>query len=119
MTLTVQELTQAEELALVSLLKLIIRADKQLSGAEHDEVRKLATMMSQQRFADRVAEAQQLFSNQSEVKEHALTLQRQGARELIFSILYRLAESDGISLEEETLLAWLHEVWGLAGADPA
>jgi uncharacterized tellurite resistance protein B-like protein len=114
MTLEIKDLSYEEEVVLVGLLKAIIRADHKLSGQEHEEVRRIASSMGQERFAERVGQAQQLFSQLSDIKSYATRITRQGARELIYALLYGLADADGFASEEETLLVWLGEVWELS-----
>ncbi len=112
MTLQINELTDDEELALIGVLKAVIQADKDLSKAENEELKRIAKLMGE-KFHQRVAEAKQRFFSLSDIKKHAEKVQRPEARVLIFNHAVAMARQDGIIPEEADVLSWLAERWGL------
>lgn len=108
-----KDLTQAEELALIGLIKAVIQADKTLSVEENVELKRLAAMMGPERFHERVEEARTRFIRLSDIKAHAKTIDRQPARQLIFNLLLQMAKGDEVIPEEEELLSWIAELWDL------
>ncbi len=105
------ELTSDEELVLIGLLKAVIQADRQLSLEEDEQLERVARAVGEQRFRERVSEARRAFSTLDDIKRHALRLQRQPARQLIFNMVQEMAKQDGLIPEEEEVLAWLAESW--------
>jgi hypothetical protein len=112
MTLQINELTAGEELALVGVLKAVIQADKDLSKAENEELKRVAKLMGA-RFHERVAEAKKRFFTLSDIKKHAETVERPEARQLIFNHAVAMAKHDGLIPEEADVLTWLAEHWGI------
>jgi uncharacterized tellurite resistance protein B-like protein len=111
--LEMNELTHEEELALIGLLKAVIQADKELSRLENVELKRVAAVMGPERFEERVAEARELFVTLSDIKGYAERVERQPARQLIFNLLEKMAKEDGLIPEEEEVLAWLADLWGV------
>jgi uncharacterized tellurite resistance protein B-like protein len=113
MLMEMSELTAEEEIALIGLLKAVIQVDKKLSAEESKELNRVAKLMGAERFHERVEEAKKLFHTLSDIKKHAQKIERQPARQLIFNLLFEMAKRDEVIPEEEDLLAWLAEIWGV------
>jgi hypothetical protein len=109
----INELTPVEELALIGLLKAVIQADLQLTSEENRHLDQLAEKMGRERFDLRVSEARQRFITLSDIKHHAEQIERQDARQFIFNLVSEMAKQDDLLTEEEDLLSWLAELWGL------
>jgi uncharacterized tellurite resistance protein B-like protein len=107
------ELTPEERLALVGLTKAVIQADKTYSKEESIELRKLAKKVGEEAFNAAVAEAREKFKSLASIKAHAEGIQRQEARELIMQSLHQMAVPDELTQEEQELLDWLSELWGV------
>lgn len=105
------ELTPEEQLTLIGLLKAVVGADRQLSLEEDQRLEGVARAMGEQRFRERVSEAQRIFSTLADIKRHALQVERQPARELIFKTVQQMSQQDGVIPEEEEVLTWLAERW--------
>jgi uncharacterized tellurite resistance protein B-like protein len=106
-------LTPEEDLALIGLLKAVIQADKQLSFEENEALKRVSAQMGPDRFHERVSEAKELFKTLSDIKAHAQTIERPEARQLIFAHAKEMARQDGVIEEEEDILSWLAETWGV------
>lgn len=111
--LEMSELTREEDLALIGLLKAVIQADKKLSFEESEELNRVAGLMGSDRFHERVTEAKQIFQTLASIKDHARKVERQPARQLIFNMLLEMAKRDEVIPEEEELLGWLSDLWGV------
>jgi hypothetical protein len=105
------ELTPEEQLTLIGLLKAVVGADRQLSLEEDQRLESVARAMGEQRFRERVSEAQRIFTTLADIKRHALLVERQPAREVIFKTLQQMSQQDGVIPEEEEVLTWLAERW--------
>ena len=111
--LEMSELTREEDLALIGLLKAVIQADKKLSFEESEELERVAALVGADRFHERVSEAKALFITLDDIKEHARQVEREPARQLIFNLLLEMAKRDEVVPEEEELLSWIAELWGV------
>jgi uncharacterized tellurite resistance protein B-like protein len=107
------ELSSDEKLALVSLTRVIARADGAVSPAEGKAIKRIALAIGEATFRDLFAEAAELFPDESQLRPFLATIERQEARALIFQTIVDLAASDAISTEEGPLMAWLEETWAI------
>lgn len=110
-TMTVQELTSDERLALVSLLKLVVRADRQLSSPELNELREIARQVGRDLWHATIEQARSRFRSEQEVRTFAETITRPEAQKLIYKQLVRAARADGIVPQEASVLLWLARRW--------
>lgn len=111
--LEITDLTESEELALLGLLKAVIQVDKKLGPEEHQELTTVANKLGMKRFQKGVEKARDTFKTLAQIKAHALTVERQPARQLIFNVLLEMAKQDELLPEEQNLLGWLAEKWGV------
>ncbi len=109
----ITDLNKEERLALIGWSKLIIRADKEFSDEEADELKKLAQEMGTALFKEAVAEAKETLKTIDDLKALAEKITSQEARELIFSVLYDIAVPGTIVDEEAKVLQWLAKTWGV------
>lgn len=109
----ISDLNKEERLALIGWSKLIIRADKEFSNEEAEELKKLAMEMGSALFNEGVAEAREQLKSVDDLKALAEKITSQEARELIFSILYDLAVPGTIVESEAKVLQWLAKTWNV------
>lgn len=115
--MTLGELTHAEQLALVGLVRLMIRLDGQFTEGERQVLDNLVDELGEQQFGQLSAEADDKIQDEAAVKHYASHVVRQDARELIFGAIYDLAIPDSIVQSEASLLSWLSDTWQIeAGA---
>jgi hypothetical protein len=76
-------------------------------------VDELAALIGEERFGRVFEQAKRELTSLHEVKEHAKTVTRDGARRAIFDYLMNLAAADGVAGEEEKPLRWLASWWEL------
>lgn len=104
--------TPADLLVLAALLRVMVSADGKLSERElthaDDLPRRLGLGPDEWRAIwDRAARE---LPNAAAVREAAASL-RADVRDAVYELLYRLAESDGLSDPEWDLLEWLDQRW--------
>ena len=109
--MTLDSLTADEKLALVALLKLVVRADRELSSDEVKELNEVARQMGPDEWRATVDRARERFRTAQEVTQFAETITRQQAQRLIHKLLVRAARADGIVPEEASILLWLAKLW--------
>ena len=104
------ELDGDELLALVELMTLVVEVDHDTSPEESDEIALIARQVGEDRFWTAVRDS---LGKEYTVEESAKRVTRRPAQELIVSLLEELAESDGTSDEESTLLESLRHLWSV------
>ncbi|MCA9672824.1 MAG: hypothetical protein KC503_44835 [Myxococcales bacterium] len=109
----ISELNQEERYALLGLLKLIVRADHQLSSGETDQLRRIAKLMGEELFLDTTRAAHEMFKKTSDIKRYSEKITRHEARALLYDLSREAAEVGGISPEEGHELNWLAKLWDL------
>lgn len=109
----ISDLNKEERLALIGWAKLVIRADRDFSDEEADELKKLANQLGPDNWKEGVEEAAQRLQTANDLKKLAVEIERQEARELIFSVLYDLAVPGTIVEQEAKVLHWLAKTWGV------
>lgn len=112
-TLSIMDLDENEELALIALAKLVVRADHDFSAEEAAQLQRVADRLGKERFSKATARAQKAFKKSSDVQAFALTIERIAARVLIYELLYEVALAGDIVVDEARVLRWLAKSWGL------
>jgi uncharacterized tellurite resistance protein B-like protein len=109
----IDELTPEEELALVGLLREIVQADGEYSDQERKAIQIVRNELGPKRFDETIGRCRDQFKSRGDLKEHAKGIKRQEARELIFQVLEKVAEVDGLDDEEKKPLKWLASWWNI------
>ncbi len=107
------ELESDERLALVSLSRVVVRADGAVSPTEGGAIKRIALALGDANYRDLFGKAVEYFPDEASLRPFLATIARQEARALIFQTVLELAASDAISPEEGPLLAWLEETWSI------
>jgi uncharacterized tellurite resistance protein B-like protein len=108
------QLTREEQLALVALLKLVVRADHGTSVGESVQLHRSATELGGlETWTELAAEAESRFSDEAALQRHTATVTRRKARRFIFSRLVETARSCTIVEEEARILRWIADLWGI------
>jgi len=128
-------LTDAELLAFGGLVRLLVRLDGQITLEERQAIEQIGPEMSASptpidapyrdnprreddgadRFWNMMDEAARAFPDDDSVRQAALGVTRQEARQDIYVALYELAACDTISKPEWSLLDWLSSAWDVRG----
>ncbi|GEM_PF-854397 len=139
----IEELTEAEMLALAALLRVLIRADGAFSADEHAALSAVAasvTLMVERDADDSatyrttgeplqplgddalfalIERAGRELPDEASIRTLARTVTRPAARATIHALLFEVAASDGIAIGESAVLDWLAECWALGGLEGA
>jgi hypothetical protein len=100
-----------ERLALVSLSRVIARADGAVSKTEGLAIKRMAQALGEAAYRELFTQAAEYFPDEAALRPFLATIERQEARALIFQTILDLAAGDQIAEEEGPLLAWLEETW--------
>ncbi len=103
-----------EQLALLGLAKIVVRADKDVSSEESYTLREWARALGAPVWSGLLQEASERFPTRQAVLDHARSIERQEARNLIYGQLYRMAHSDALVQAEARFLNELSEMWEIA-----
>jgi Tellurite resistance protein TerB len=107
------DLDPDERLALVSLSRVVVRADGAVSPSEGRSIKRIAVELGEATYRELFAQAAELFPDEAQLRPFLATIERQEARNLIFDTILQLAASDEITSEEGSLVAWLEEAWNI------
>jgi uncharacterized tellurite resistance protein B-like protein len=108
---SLDQLSEEEQLALVALLKLIVRADKELSSPEVQQLQDVARQIGTERWRQLVATARERFRTQRDAKQQAQSISRREAQRAIYKTLVKAAKADELVPAEVAELLWLAKIW--------
>lgn len=107
------ELNYDETLVLVGLMRVVIQADGQFSGAEREHVAIVSTALGMERFHQAMLDATNQFPDNDHLKRATKAVTRPAARKAIHDVLVKIAASDKVTPEEERPLRWVESWWEL------
>lgn len=110
--MTIKDLNENEQLALVALLRVIVQADKMLSSDETQVLSLCASEIGEKRFLHVTRRAHRELRDQP-LAAVAKLVERPESRELLFSRLTKVAECDGLVPSEIEYLAELAGLWNI------
>jgi hypothetical protein len=111
--LSIKDLIESERVALTALAKLIVGADRDFSRGEAKMLRRIVDAMGENQFLKATEAAQKKLRGMKDPRAFALEVERDGAQELIYNLLYDLAVPDDIVEAEKQILRWLAKVWNI------
>ena len=82
LTTPLDQLTADEKLALVALLKLVVRADGELSKSEVRELNEVARQLGPEQFHSLVGTARERFRTRQDAENFAKTIERAPAQRM-------------------------------------
>jgi DnaJ-domain-containing protein 1 len=110
--MTLDDLSQPEQVVLLSLLGLMARMDGSVSQGELDILEQIADELGQERF-DAARDAAAALADGAAILDAAAQVERPEAREVIFELVYGIALRDTIAESEAVLLNTLATKWSL------
>ena len=114
-----RDLSPHEQLVLAALLRLAVRLDGKFSDAEREVLEDLALDFGEKTFWQLMDEAGRSLADDDSIRRAALGVESPEARQLIYSCVVNVVQSDSVQTREQGLLDWLVESWQLApGAGP-
>jgi hypothetical protein len=110
--MTLDDLSQPEQVVLLALVGLMARMDGSVSQEELDLLEQIADEIGEKRF-EAARDAAAALSDGSAILTAASRIDRIDAREVIFELVYGIAVRDTIAQSEAALLNELAKLWEL------
>jgi len=104
------DLREHEQLAFAALVRLMVRLGGPATDQLSQQLSELAASLGEELFWERIDGSDE---NDDATEELARKVKRQGARELIFGVLYQVAIPGSIVAAQTQLLDWLCDAWSL------
>jgi hypothetical protein len=110
--MTLDDLSQPEQVVLLALVGLMARMDGSVSQDELELLEQIADEIGEQRF-EAARDAAAALADAAAILRSATSVERPEAREVIFELVYGIAIRDTIASSEAALLNELAMLWGL------
>jgi len=110
--MTLDDLSQPEQVVLLALVGLMARMDGSVSEDEMDLLEQIADEIGEKRF-EAARDAAAALADGAAILGAASSVERTEAREIIFELVYGIAVRDTIAESEAALLNELATLWGL------
>ncbi len=135
----IERLTPTEMLTFAGLLRKLIRMDGRFTEDERDALGRVALEVAESddagsgapyrgegsvapigetKLFERIDQSAAAYPDDQKLREAALAVTRQAAREAMHALLFEVAASDVIGEGEGDLLEWLEEKWQLEHMKP-
>ncbi|HEY6077921.1 MAG TPA: TerB family tellurite resistance protein [Polyangiaceae bacterium] len=110
--MTLDDLSQPEQVVLLALVGLMARMDGSVSQEELELLEQIADEIGPERF-DAARDAAAGLADGRSILTAAAQVQRPEAREVVFELVYGIAITGTIAASEEELLNELAKLWEL------
>ncbi len=110
--MTLNDLSQHEQVVLLSLVGLMARMDGSVSQEELELLEQIADEVGEERF-EAARDAAAALADGEAILNAAAKVEREEAREVIFELVYGIAVEGTIAESEAALLNQLAALWGL------
>jgi hypothetical protein len=110
--MTLDDLSQPEQVVLLALVGLMARMDGSVSEDEMELLEQIADEIGEKRF-EAARDAAAALEDGGAILQAAGTIVRPEAREIVFELVYSIAVRDTIAESEAALLNELAALWGL------
>jgi hypothetical protein len=110
--MTLDDLSQPEQVVLLALVGLMARMDGSVSPEELELLEQIADEIGEQRF-EAARDAASALADGAAILQAAKVVERPEAREVIFELVYGIAMRDTIAESEAEMLNELAALWGL------
>ena len=110
--MTLDDLSQPEQVVLLALVGLMARMDGSVSQDELELLEQIADEIGAERF-EATRDAAAALADGAAILQAANGVERMEAREVIFELVYGIAIRDTIAESEAALLNELAALWGL------
>ena len=111
------DLNEAELGILTKLIRLLVRADGEISGSERAQVDRIATDSGKDNFWELIDAAAASPQDEAAILKQAEMVASKDAKELIYGSLYELSIVDASGDGENELLVRLAALWELVITD--
>jgi hypothetical protein len=110
--MTLDDLSQPEQVVLLALVGLMARMDGSVSQDELELLEQIADEIGPKRF-EAARDAAAALADAAAILQAAAGIERMEAREIIFELVYGIAVRDTIAVSEAAMLNELAALWGL------
>ena len=110
--MTLDDLSQPEQVVLLALVGLMARMDGSVSQEEMELLEQIADEIGEKRF-EAARDAAAALDDSKAILQAAAAVERLEAREVIFELVYGVAVRDTIAQSEAAMLNELATLWGL------
>jgi len=110
--MTLDDLSQPEQVVLLALVGLMARMDGSVSQDELELLEQIADEIGEKRF-EAARDAAGALDDSAAILEAARGVVRPEACEVIFELVYSIAVRDTIAVSEAAMLNQLAALWGL------
>jgi hypothetical protein len=110
--MTLDDLSQPEQVVLLALVGLMARMDGTVSQDELALLEQIADEIGEKRF-EAARDAAAALADGAAILQAAKDVERREAREVIFELVYGIAVPDTIDESEAAMLNELAALWGL------
>ena len=110
--MTLDDLSQPEQVVLLALVGLMARMDGSVSQDELELLEQIADEIGEKRF-EAARDAAAALDDGDAILKAAASVERQEAREIIYELVYGIAVRDTIAPSESALLNELATLWAL------
>ena len=110
--MTLDDLSQPEQVVLLALVGLMARMDGSVSEEEMELLEQIADEIGEKRF-EAARDAAAALADGRAILGAAASVERPEAREIIFELVYGIAVRDTIAVSEAALLNELAALWEL------
>lgn len=112
-TMTLNDLTQTEQAALVALVKIASRSDNSISRTEELMLQVLEQRLGPATFAELAAHVDQHVTDHDSLLRLLQEVTRPEARELIMGTALQILSAETINQTEDRVLSLASETWNL------
>ncbi|TXH25549.1 MAG: hypothetical protein E6Q99_05765 [Elusimicrobia bacterium] len=112
-SLTLNDLTQTEQAALVALVKIASRSDNNVSRTEELMLHVLEQRLGTQTYAELATYVDQRIGSPESMKRLLQEVTRPEARELIMGTALQILSAETINSAEDRVLSLASETWNL------
>ena len=110
--MTLDDLSQPEQVVLLALVGLMARMDGSVSQDELELLEQIADEIGEKRF-EAARDAAAALDDGAAILRAAQGVERPEAREIIYELVYGIAVRDTIATSESAMLNELATLWGL------
>jgi hypothetical protein len=107
----ITDLTEDERLALVAVVRRVAEADTYVTDPEAQQLRAIIKALGEQAYRDACDVVDGRFADAEQLKTFLRGIERQAARELIYSTGLALSLADSGDRNEKEILEWLSRNW--------
>lgn len=109
----ISQFTKDEKIALVGLIEHLLMADNVVSLEESEALQNVVAEIGEHDYRSLIHDYRPIIDNMESFKQFLQNIERQEPREIIYGILFEIAESDFFEENESELLDWLAKEWKL------